>query len=124
MTPMEITRLFEAFADGTRLRLLNLMREGEVCVCFFIDVLGQPQPTVSRHLAYLREAGLVTARRTGKWMSYSLTPPESGTARRVFDSVMDAMKDDRAMKRDRLALVKSCCAPRFRDAPKPASSRA
>ncbi|HVS32852.1 MAG TPA: metalloregulator ArsR/SmtB family transcription factor, partial [Thermoanaerobaculia bacterium] len=112
------------FSDGTRLRLLNLMREGEVCVCFFIDVLGQPQPTISRHLAYLREAGLVSARRNGKWMTYSLTPPDGGTARRVFDSVMEAMKDDRAMRRDRLALAKSCCAPRFRHAPKPVSSRA
>ena len=68
----ETENLFLALADKTRLRLLNLMREDEVCVCFFTEVLGDSQPKISRHLAYLRNAGLVSARRDGKWMHYSL----------------------------------------------------
>lgn len=64
---------FRALADRTRLRLLNLMGGGEVCVCFFVEVTGTSQPKISRHLAYLRRAGIVGARREGKWMHYQIT---------------------------------------------------
>ena len=67
--------LFKALADRTRLRLLNLMSCGEVCVCFFVEVLGVSQPKISRHLAYLRRAGVVAARRDGKWMHYRVSTP-------------------------------------------------
>jgi ArsR family transcriptional regulator len=67
-----IDRMFRAFSDRTRLRLLHLLLAGETCVCDLVAVLKMPQPTVSRHLAYLRNAGLVTARRQGLWMHYSL----------------------------------------------------
>ncbi len=63
-----------AFAEPTRLRLLVLMEDGETCVCDLVETLGLPQPTVSRHLAVLRRAGLVRARRDGLWMWYSLAP--------------------------------------------------
>ncbi len=63
---------FAALADPTRLRLLHLMRNGEICVCFLQGVLQTNQPKISRHLAYLRNAGLVEARRDGKWMHYRL----------------------------------------------------
>ncbi|MCV4655760.1 metalloregulator ArsR/SmtB family transcription factor, partial [Escherichia coli] len=66
----KLEKLFLALSDRTRLRLLNLMRNGEICVCFFTEVLGESQPKVSRHLAYLRNAGLVKARREGKWVHY------------------------------------------------------
>jgi ArsR family transcriptional regulator len=66
--------MFRAFSDRTRLRLLNLLRSGEVCVCDLVDVIGAPQPKISRHLAYLRKAGLVRARREGLWMHYRLAP--------------------------------------------------
>ncbi|AMV70459.1 metalloregulator ArsR/SmtB family transcription factor [Desulfuromonas carbonis] len=66
------TRLFKALADETRLRILALLREGELCVCDLMAVLNLPQSTVSRHLAYLRNAGLVDDRRQGVWMFYRL----------------------------------------------------
>ena len=65
----EMETLFLALADKTRLRLLNLMRGDEVCVCYFTEVLGESQPKISRHLAYLRNAKIVSARREGKWMN-------------------------------------------------------
>src|SRR5688500_5527415 len=83
-----LEQLFQALSDRTRLRLLNLMAEGEVCVCFFVEVLEEPQPKISRHLAYLRNAGLVNARRDAKWMHYSITPPEQPVARQVFDALL------------------------------------
>ena len=119
-----LEEMFQAFGDRTRLRLLNLMADGEVCVCFFIEVLDEPQPKISRHLAYLRSAGLVAARREAKWAHYSITPPEHATARAVFDSVMATLKTDREMQRDRAALARVCCSPRapelLRRAPRPA----
>ena len=62
--------VFQALGDNTRLRLLNLMGDQEICVCYFVEILEQPQPKISRHLAYLRRAGIVAARRDGKWMHY------------------------------------------------------
>src|SRR3954447_4556659 len=91
----DLVSLFNALADRTRLRLLNLMSGGEVCVCFFVEVLDEPQPKISRHLAYLRTAGLVSTSRAGKWISYAITPPEHPAARAAFDAVMSAMNDDR-----------------------------
>lgn len=67
--------MFRAFADETRLRLLHLLREEEVCVGDIVATLELPQPTVSRHLAHLRRAGLIEARRDGVWRYYRLTPP-------------------------------------------------
>jgi ArsR family transcriptional regulator len=70
----KVDLMFRAFSDRTRLRLLNMLRTGETCVCDLIAVLEVPQPKVSRHLAYLRRAGLVSARREGLWMYYRLAP--------------------------------------------------
>ena len=69
--------MFRAFSDRTRLRILNMLRGGELCVCDIVDVLGVPQPKVSRHLAYLRKAGLVSARKDGLWAYYRLTAAKS-----------------------------------------------
>src|SRR3989442_6605512 len=66
----EPAALFKTLADPTRLRLLNLLACGETCVCEFTDTLRVVQPKVSRHLARLKRAGLVDARRDGKWMHY------------------------------------------------------
>jgi ArsR family transcriptional regulator len=74
---LSLERVFRALADRTRLRILHLLRQGELCVCDLVDLLGVPQPTASRHLAYLRRAGLVEARREGHWMYYRLAPPRS-----------------------------------------------
>ena len=69
---MKVDLLFRAFSDRTRLRILHLLSPGELCVCDLVEVLNVPQPKVSRHLAYLRRAGLVESRRDGLWSYYSL----------------------------------------------------
>lgn len=116
---------FRALADYTRLRLLNLMSDGEVCVCFFVEVLKTNQPKISRHLAYLRRAGVVAARREGKWMHYRIIEPLDPHAARIFREVRAWLKEDADMRRDRERLIKVCCAPQppvqLRGAPRPAS---
>jgi ArsR family transcriptional regulator len=117
--------LFKALADRTRLRLLNLMGTDEVCVCFFVEVLRANQPKISRHLAYLRRAGVVSARREGKWMHYRIVEPADPHVARVFREVCAWLMDDREMQRDRARLAQVCCAPRppvqLQGAPRPAS---
>ena len=101
--------LFQALGDRTRLRLLNLMREEEVCVCLFVDVLEALQPKVSRHLAYLRNAGLVSARREGKWMHYRLVEPEDPASAEVLRTVLAWAENDPEMKKDRARFKTACC---------------
>lgn len=116
---------FRALADRTRLRLLNLMGDDEVCVCFFVEVLKVNQPKISRHLAYLRRAGVVEARREGKWMHYRIVEPADAHAARIFKEVRTWISEDADMRRDRERLVKVCCAPQppvqLRGAPRPTS---
>lgn len=103
-------RFFQALADRTRLRLLNLMGEQEICVCYFVQVLGEPQPKISRHLAFLRSAGLVAARREGKWMHYRLVTPQHEGAAQIFRQTLGWLKTDKAMQADRARLTRACCA--------------
>jgi ArsR family transcriptional regulator, arsenate/arsenite/antimonite-responsive transcriptional repressor len=107
----DIERFFQALGDFTRLRLLNLMGEHELCVCYFVEILGQPQPKISRHLAYLRNAGIVAVRRQGTWMHYRLVLPEDIGAARILRRTFDWMKDDPTMQRDRLWFSRICRAP-------------
>jgi ArsR family transcriptional regulator len=120
----EIENLFSALADRTRLRLLSLMADGEVCVCFFVEVLQVSQPKISRHLAYLRNAGVVAARRDGKWMHYRIVEPPDAQAARIFNEVRVWLAEDEEMKHDRQRLEKVCCAVRLpstlKHAPRPA----
>lgn len=109
--PFDIELFFAALADNTRLRLLNLMDETEVCVCFFVEVIGPNQPKISRHLAYLRKAGIVAARRDGIWAHYRITPPTNENAAKVLRDVREWLKTDKAMQKDRKHLAKVCCAP-------------
>jgi ArsR family transcriptional regulator len=104
-------QLFRALADRTRLRLLNLISGQEVCVCYFIEILGLPQSTISRHLAYMRRAGLVHARREGKWMHYSLAVPKHPATKAVLREVLNWLRVDKDMERDRAKLTRACCAP-------------
>ena len=99
-TLKDMATLFLALADGTRLRVLNLMRHGEICVSAFTDVLGQSQPKVSRHLAYLRSAGLVEARRDGKWMHYSLSAGLDAKTRLLLHELFKWMEDQTALQGD------------------------
>lgn len=85
MNSVGIDRMFRAFSDPTRLRALHLLRGGETCVGDLVEILQVPQPTASRHLRYLREAGLVEARREGRWCFYSLAEASSGFHRRLLD---------------------------------------
>ena len=100
-----------ALADKTRLRLLNLMREDEICVCFFTEVLAESQPKISRHLAYLRNAGIVEARRDGKWMHYRIVTPQNPFAAEVLEDMLRWLDSQTAMQRDYQNLAAACCAP-------------
>ncbi|MEO8650182.1 MAG: metalloregulator ArsR/SmtB family transcription factor [Acidobacteriota bacterium] len=94
--------LFMALAEKTRLRLLNLMRsDQEVCVGSFVKILGVSQPKISRHLAYLRNAGVVRASRGGKWVRYSIARFDPKEARDVFETLFDWLDSDQAMRHER-----------------------
>jgi ArsR family transcriptional regulator len=121
---------FAALADKTRLRLLNLIGDEEVCVCYFVEVIGPNQPKISRHLAYLKKAGLVSVRRDWKWSHYRVAKPNDEQAARVFEEVMKWLKDDPEMQRDKKRMMNICCAPvskqpvSIQGAPKPAKALA
>ena len=102
-------QLFRALADRTRLRLLNLLSGQELCVCYFIEVLQTSQPKVSRHLAYLRRSGLVSARREGKWMYYRVTTPADSFSARILCETLEGLAGDPQMQRDRQRLERACC---------------
>lgn len=104
-------RFFQALGDNTRLRLLNLMGEQEICVCYLVEILEQGQPKISRHLAYLRRAGIVEARREGKWMHYRIVMPQDPGAAQVLRQTLAWLKEEKAMQADRARLARACCAP-------------
>jgi ArsR family transcriptional regulator len=85
--------MFRAFSDPIRLRILHLLREGELCVCDLVEVLQLPQPTVSRHLSYLRRAGLIRAREERSWNFYSLLDGRTAVHRKLLEC-LSACSDD------------------------------
>ena len=107
----DLVTLFAALAEPTRLRLLNLMDGREVCVCYFVEILKQGQPKISRHLAYLRKAGIVEARRDGKWMHYRIERPDDARAVSILDATLQSLKGDKDMQADLVRLGKACCEP-------------
>jgi ArsR family transcriptional regulator len=115
--------LFKALADRTRLRLISLIGDTEVCVCFFVVILKISQPKISRHLAYLRRAGIVSARREGKWMHYRLADPPDEHAARIFREVRASLTEHPQFQRDQEKLEQVCCAPalplQLKKAPRP-----
>jgi len=90
---LDPSAFFGALSDRTRLRLLNLLRQGERCVCDLVDGVGAPQPTVSRHLAVLRRVGLVRARKEGLWMHYRLAEGAEDLLGRLFESLAECSVD-------------------------------
>ena len=108
---IDLELFFSALADRTRLRLLNLMADGEVCVCFLAETLGTNDPKISRHLAYLKRADLVRSRRDGKWMHYSLNPPAEPDAAKLFEDLLAALQNNKEMQLDKKKLTTVCCAP-------------
>jgi len=111
--PFDLVPLFAALADPTRLRLLNLMDGREVCVCYFVEILGQSQPKISRHLAYLRRARIVEARREGKWMHYRIERPDDAGAASVLETTLASLKANRDMQNDLARLGQACCQPQM-----------
>ena len=110
----EATRLIRAFGDPVRLRLLNLLGAGrEVCVCHLHEALELPQPTVSRHLAWLRNERLVVGRKEGLWVYYRLASPRTKLHRALLASVETGLGDLDVFRRDlrRLERVRPCCDP-------------
>jgi ArsR family transcriptional regulator len=122
----ELEEVFKALADKTRLRVLALLANNEVCVCHIHDSLGLPQPTVSRHLAYLRRTGLVTARRDGVWMHYRVSRSLDPLLQRIVNSAVDVLQQLPDPTQDRKQFRRAfgqlyvlgtpaggaCCAPR------------
>ena len=115
-----LEELFKALGDRTRLRILALLAAGEVCVCNIHESLNLPQPTVSRHLAYLRKSGLVDTRRDGVWMHYRLAPPAERLAASIVDAALHAVGHAPSVGSDRKKLAKvagvdvkaaACCEP-------------
>ncbi|MDR3745304.1 MAG: metalloregulator ArsR/SmtB family transcription factor [Acidobacteriaceae bacterium] len=102
---------FQALGDLTRLRLLNLMGDEELCVCTLVEILAQPQPKISRHLAYLRRASIVEGRREGKWMHYRIAPPADPGAAKLLRKTLKWIAEDRLMQSDRARLAKTACPP-------------
>jgi ArsR family transcriptional regulator len=106
-----VERFFQALGDNTRLRILNLIGDQEICVCYFVEILGGPQPKISRHLAYLRSAGIVTVRREGKWMHYRIVMPSHIGAAQILRQTLGWLKEEKTMQADRARLTKACCSP-------------
>jgi len=110
---ISMEQLFQALADSTRLRILGLLLAGEVCVCDIHESLRIPQPKASRHLAYLRRAGLVETRRDGLWMHYRLAVAGDPVERTIRDAVSHALGHSDTVRKDAERLEKrtGCCAP-------------
>jgi ArsR family transcriptional regulator, arsenate/arsenite/antimonite-responsive transcriptional repressor len=109
--------LFRALADSTRLRLLNLIADREICVCYFVEILNISQPKVSRHLAYLRRAGIVASRREGKWMHYRLMTPKDQAAASILGETLKHLKQKPEMQKDISRLSAACCSPQKYELP-------
>jgi ArsR family transcriptional regulator, arsenate/arsenite/antimonite-responsive transcriptional repressor len=101
--------LFKTLSDPTRLRLLNLLAEGDVCVCDLHGTLGLEQPKVSRHLARLRSTGLVDVERNGKWMHYRLAQHGAPLVRHVLAGLRAWMRQHPRLNSERGRLEKVCC---------------
>ena len=95
-----LTTVYAALADPTRLRILSLLGEGEICVCHIHASLDVPQPTASRHLAYLRKSGLVAVRREGIWMHYRVAPQENPVVASVVKAALHALTHTDISARD------------------------
>jgi ArsR family transcriptional regulator, arsenate/arsenite/antimonite-responsive transcriptional repressor len=122
----QLEATFKALADTTRLRILALLGNNEVCVCHIHDSLGLPQPTISRHLGYLRRSGLVAARRDGVWMHYRVSSSLSPVVQKVVNAAIAALTEVSTTSQDRKQFERafgqlyvintaeggSCCAPR------------
>lgn len=110
---LPVDRLFRAFSDRTRLRILHLLQDGELCVCDLVSVLRVPQPTASRHLAYLRRSGLVRVRKDRSWSYYSLAEPRNSFHAKLLECLRTCFTEVPELGRDNARRAKSavgkCC---------------
>ncbi len=97
---MKLVRIYECLCDGTRLRILNVLLRGPLCVCHFQRILGEPQVKISKHLGYLRRHGLVEARREGNWMVYRLPAKRSRELAANLACLQDCAAEDPVFRRD------------------------
>lgn len=114
MPKVQVNVMFRAFSDRTRLRILRLLLQGELCVGDIVKVLAVPQPTASRHLAYLRNAGLVSGRRNGLWVFYQLAPAKSRFQQNLLACLKSCFRGVPEIREDEKRLVKirkagGCC---------------
>lgn len=117
----QVDLMFRAFCDRTRLRILSLLQEGELCVADIVESLAAPQPKVSRHLAHLRKAGLVTCRKEGLWCHYSLAKPHTEFHRKLLECAITCFRDVPEIQSDssrakRLRKAGGCCGEKQRGA--------
>jgi ArsR family transcriptional regulator len=116
MVNEQVNQMFRAFSDRTRLRILHLLLEGELCVGDLVNILQVPQPTASRHLAYLRKSGLVLTRKNGLWNFYKLAPAQTPFHRDLVKCLKSCFHDVPELKADamRAATIRKsggCCPP-------------
>jgi ArsR family transcriptional regulator, arsenate/arsenite/antimonite-responsive transcriptional repressor len=104
-----VDRMFRAFSDPTRLRILHLLLPGELCVCDIVNTLRIPQPMASRHLAYLKKSGLVEGRRDGLWIHYKLATPQTAFHRKLIECLGCCFQDVAQLAKDSRQLTKRCC---------------
>lgn len=110
---MELIKIYECFCDRTRLRLLNLLCQGPLCVCHFQELLGERQVKISKHLGYLKGRGIVEARREGNWMVYRLPEKKSPELNANLACLQDCVREDRIFQRDLEKLKK--LGPKFEE---------
>lgn len=103
---VHLLRIYDCLCDATRLRLLNLLAQGPLCVCHFEAVLRVPQARISRHLAYLRRHKLVTATRNGPWRNYALAVPASAALQANLACLQDARATEPELRRDLVRLAR------------------
>lgn len=117
---MSLIQIYQCLCDLTRLRILNLLSKGELCVCHFQEILGEPQVKVSKHLAYLKSHGLVVARKEANWKIYSLPPRPTHELSANLACLQDCVREDGIFRRDLerrgklarcIAASPACCGP-------------
>ena len=108
---LDLAAYLQALGNELRLRIVNLLAQGELCVCHLVDVLEMPQPKISQHLATLRAAGVVEARREGKWMHYRLARPVHRGAAAILEATTATLAANKAMQAERARLAGVCCEP-------------
>lgn len=106
MGAVELIKIYECLCDRTRLRLLNLLLHGPLCVCHLQKILGEPQVKVSRHLAYLKSHGLIDVKREANWRIYSLVAKPTAALKMNLACLQDYATEDKIFQRDSAKLSK------------------